>query len=515
MAGVAKYILALDQGTTSSRSILYDLSGCELAVANKPISVNFPSDGWVEQEACEIWEAQLATMREVCSGVEPASIAAIGIANQRETLICWDPLDGKVLAPAIVWQCRRSSEICSRLRRAGLQDEIGSISGLVLDPYFSASKILWLQENVDGLRERMQLGRAVFGTVDSWLVYNLTKSKTSAPALVTESSNASRTMLFSLKKTDWDDKLLEIFSLYRHNLPRIVASFGIFGRTSILGGGSEIPICGVLGDQQASLLGHGCIASGSGKCTFGTGAFMLVNTGREIVTSNEGLLSSVAWQMRGEVGRAAVEKGDCSYVVEGSVFMAGALIGWLRDGIGLISSSAESELKASQVNDSSGVVVVPAFVGLGAPYWDDSARGIIVGLNRNVTANHIVRACLEGVAHQVADLLECSGLSELRELNIDGGMSANEVFCQILADISQREVVVSSSAELTALGAARAAAFGAGEFNSLEHAVESMLASGSGSAKPLRRFAARKAESQVAVARRRWKSAVERSRDWS
>ncbi len=469
------YYVALDQGTTSSRAVLYDESGTQLAIASQPLSVRFPEDGWVEQDPNEIWSTQLAALKELCADIPSEEIAAIGITNQRETVIVWDRNTGEPLAPAIVWQCRRSSEICARLRTQGYSEIVQKRTGLVLNPYFSASKILWLLENQDGLREKVEQGSAVFGTVDSWLIYQLTGANKDA-IIATEPSNASRTMLFSIESALWDPELLSIFGVSEANLPTVRPSCGRFGVTEILG--AQIPITGVLGDQQASLLGHGGVVENSIKCTFGTGAFLLLNTADKRRQSESGLLTTIAWQ----------ESERLSYAIEGSIFMAGALVQWLRDKLELVSSAAETEQLAGSVEHSAGVLLVPAFVGLGAPYWDDEARGAVFGLTREAGRAHIVRAALEGVAHQVADITESSEFKSVKSMRIDGGMSVNSVFVQILADFTGLSIEVAPTAEVTALGAARAAFVGLGQeqgtggCDSLASAADSFGVSSEGSA---------------------------------
>ena len=394
MSAHSDLIIAIDQGTTSSRTIVFDSSGNEITRANKPVSIKTPKSGWVEQDANEIWSSQLETLHTVSNHIDTSTIKAIGITNQRETLIVWDRNSGEPLAPAIVWQCRRTSEICERLKIDGCEESIIERTGLVLDPYFSATKALWLMENIPQVSKAIKSGSAIFGTVDSWLLYNLTKSNDN-PSFFTEPSNASRTMLFSLEDKNWNKELCDMFSLKHDNLPEVLASNALFGTTSLLG--PDIPIHAILGDQQAALYGHGCTEINTAKCTFGTGAFMLANCGETIKRSKAGLLSTVAWSL---------EDTPTTYALEGSVFIAGALIEWLRDNLGIIKTASQSEELAASVPDSHGVSIVPAFVGLGAPYWDEHARGIISGLTRGTTQEHIARAALEAVAHQVADLFE-------------------------------------------------------------------------------------------------------------
>jgi glycerol kinase len=449
------YVVSLDQGTTSCRTIIYNALGEVVCVNSEALPVSFPKDGWVEQDPKQIWSAQNKTLQLAIRDIDLKKVVGIGITNQRETIICWDRHSGEPLAPAIVWQCRRSAEICRRLKKQGLEKIIKEKTGLVLDPYFSATKILWLLENIPGLSNEVKNGHAVFGTVDSWLVYNLTKE--TEVRFVTEPSNASRTMLYSLEKNDWDDELLNIFGVKRENLAKIKKSSGEFGIAKQ--SGISIPITGILGDQQASLFGHSCFKANSVKCTFGTGAFLLVNKGQAVPHSDSGLLSTVAWDLNIDLKPV--------YALEGSVFIAGALIQWLRDKLGIISNSTETEQIGRSVNNSAGVVVIPAFVGLGAPYWDSGARGAILNLTRDSSRAHIVRASLEAIAHQVADLLDLNDLVGVGKLSIDGGMSENNLFCEILANITQKQIEVAKSKETTAYGAARCALLGSGQYNSM------------------------------------------------
>lgn len=438
------HVIALDQGTTSSRAILYDRSGQEIAIAQRPLAISCPQDGFVEQNPEEILETQLDALNEVAALLPQGAVSALGITNQRETVICWDRTTGKALFPAIVWQCRRSGPICRALREGGHSERIRQKTGLVLDPYFSASKIQWLMENHPGLRSLTEKGQIAFGTVDSWLVYNLTGGKNGGQ-LLTESSNASRTMLFNIREGVWDQELLDLFNVDRRCLPEIRRSAGDFGLATF--GKGRAPIRAILGDQQASLFGHGCLQVDTLKCTFGTGAFLLMNSGEKIPASEGGLLATVAWEL----------DGKRIYALEGAVFIAGALIQWLRDGLGIIETSSDVERLAGSVNDSKGAVIVPAFVGLGAPHWDENARGAIWGLTRDTNRAHIARAALEGVAHQVADMLELSQFRAVRYMSIDGGMSRNKLFCQILADLADVEVHVPARSELTAYGVAKLA----------------------------------------------------------
>ncbi|MFN8389045.1 MAG: glycerol kinase GlpK [Bdellovibrionota bacterium] len=453
MTDSPRYLLALDQGTTSSRALVYDLHGEEIASASVPLNVSFPQDGWVEQRPEEIWQTQFEALSEATKNIRAEHLWAIGISNQRETTIAWDRATGHAVAPAVVWQCRRSEEICRELRRDGLQPLIHGLTGLVIDAYFSATKIAWLLRHIPSLPERVAKNEIVFGTVDSWLLYQLGRLDGES-VFLTDPTNASRTMLCDLNGT-WNETLLGKFGLSREALCAIHPSAGYFTQTRI--GSAVVPVTGVLGDQQASLLGHGCAQPSSVKCTFGTGAFLLMNTGTAQKQSTSGMLTTIAsgFECDGEL--------KLTYALEGSVFVAGSLLQWLRDKIGVVALASESEELAESVPDSGGVIVVPAFVGLGAPYWNADVRGAIFGLTRDTSKAHLVRAALEGVAHQVADLLDASEFSQVQKLKIDGGMSANRAFCQILADLTRREVEVAPSAELTAKGAALIAAVGANQ----------------------------------------------------
>ncbi|WP_253665469.1 glycerol kinase GlpK [Thermus scotoductus] len=388
-----KYLLALDQGTTSSRAILFSLEGRPVAMAQREFRQLYPRPGWVEHDPLEIWESQLGVAQEALrqAGVEAREVVALGITNQRETTLVFEKGTGKPLHNAIVWQDRRTASLCQELKAQGLEPLFRERTGLLLDPYFSGTKLAWLLENVPDLRGKAERGEALFGTVDTWLLYRLTGGRVHA----TDPSNASRTLLFNLHTLSWDEELLEVFRVPRAMLPEVRPSDGDFGETLPELFGRAIPIRGVLGDQQAALFGQAALERGEGKCTYGTGAFLLLNTGERPVPSPKGLLSTVAWSVRGKV----------SYALEGSVFMAGAVVGWLRDGLGLVQESAQVEALAREVEDSGGVYLVPAFTGLGAPYWDPYARGAILGLTRGTTKAHLARAALEGVAFQVVDVV--------------------------------------------------------------------------------------------------------------
>jgi glycerol kinase len=435
-------ILALDQGTTSSRAILFDSHGQPTAVAQKEFKQIFPKPGWVEHDAEEIWQTQLAVAEEV---LKQGKAAAIGITNQRETTVLWDRQTGKPLHNAIVWQDRRTSASCDELRKAGYDRSIQNRTGLILDAYFSATKLEWLLDNLPGARKRAELGQLAFGTIDSWLLYKLTEGKVHA----TDASNASRTMLYNIYTGEWDADLLRRFRIPHAMLPEVKDSSGLFGHCTALPG--NLPITGMAGDQQAALFGQDCTQPGMVKNTYGTGCFMLMNTGTQAVKSRKKLLTTVAWRLNGQL----------HYALEGSIFIAGAVVQWLRDGLGIIQNTSEVEALARSVEDNGGVHLVPAFAGLGAPWWDQDARGIITGLTRGSTRAHIARAALEGIALQTVDVLEAMQADAditLKELRVDGGATANDLLMQMQADLAGLTVVRPVVTETTALGAAKLAA---------------------------------------------------------
>jgi len=446
-----KFILALDQGTTSSRAIVFDRQGAIVAVAQQEFRQIFPKPGWVEHDATEIWatQAQVASAALAKAKLTAGDIAAIGITNQRETTVVWDRATGKPICNAIVWQDRRTAGACDRLKKAGKAALIRRKTGLVVDAYFSATKLQWILQNVPGAKVRAAKGELAFGTVDAWLVWNLTGGRVH----VTDVSNASRTMLFNLKTCDWDDDLLKMFGIPRSILPSVRASSEVYGETHLLG--AAIPIAGIAGDQQAALFGQVCTKPGMVKNTYGTGCFMLMNTGPQPIASKNNLLTTVAWRINGRT----------EYALEGSIFIAGAVVQWLRDGLGIIKSSGEVEALAAQVPDTGGTYLVPAFAGLGAPHWDPYARGLVAGLTRGTTAAHLARAALEGIAYQVHDVLHAmqsdSGI-KLRELRVDGGACANNLLMQFQADLLGVPVVRPKVAETTALGAAYLAGLAVG-----------------------------------------------------
>jgi len=446
-----KYILSLDQGTTSSRAILFDHAGSIVSVAQKEFPQIFPKPGWVEHDPRDIWSSQAGVAAEVLTkaSVGAADVAAIGITNQRETTLVWDRFTGKPIHNAIVWQDRRTAGVCDRLRARKLDRVIRKKTGLVIDAYFSATKVQWILQNVRGARERAKAGDLAFGTVDTWLIWNLTGGKVH----VTDASNASRTMLYDISKGDWDDELLKLFGVPRSMLPEVRSSSEVYGMTNLLG--TPIPIAGIAGDQQAALFGQACTKPGMAKNTYGTGCFMLMNTGTKRIASKNNLLTTVAWRI-----------GDrTEYALEGSIFIAGAVVQWLRDGLEFFRSAAEVEALAASVSDTGGVYLVPAFAGLGAPHWDQYARGTIVGLTRGTTKAHLALAALEGIVLQVMDVLkamEADAGIKLKELRVDGGASANDLLMQLQADLLNVPVVRPKVAETTALGAAYLAGLAVG-----------------------------------------------------
>lgn len=457
MSGKEQYILALDQGTTSSRAILFNRDGIIIGVKQLPFKQIFPKPGWVEHDPEEIWATQLRVAREAIAAaqIESDQILAIGITNQRETTVLWERDTGQPLYNAIVWQCRRSSGICEELKKAGAEPELRAKTGLVPDAYFSGTKLTWLFRERPDLRVRAERGEVLFGTIDSWLIYRLTGRHATDP------TNASRTLLFNIHKRAWDQELLSLLEVPQAILPEVLPSSGFFGTTRKELLGAEIPVTGVAGDQQAALFGHACFEPGEAKNTYGTGCFTLMNTGPFPVASAHNLLTTVAWDLG---------KGY-TYALEGSVFIAGAVIQWLRDQMGLLSEAAESESLARSVEDTGGVYLVPAFVGLGAPYWDSEARGTAVGITRGTTRAHFVRAALEAIAYESRDLLEAmekdSG-RKLASLKADGGASANSFLMQFQADIMDRNVVLPEVAETTALGAAYLAGLAVGYWPGLD-----------------------------------------------
>ncbi len=460
---MGKYIIALDQGTTSSRCIVFNKQGEIITVTQREFTQFYPENGWVEQDANEIWATQLGVLTEAMAklNLSPTDVAAIGITNQRETTIVWDKVTGEPVYRAIVWQCRRTADVIEALKAEGYDKTILEKTGLIADPYFSATKLAWILDHVDGAREKAEAGQLLFGTVDTWLMYKLTKGKVHA----TDVTNASRTMLFNIHSLEWDKELLEKFHIPANMLPEVHDSSYVYGYTDATIFGGEVPIAGVAGDQQAALFGQCCFEPGQAKNTYGTGCFLLMNIGETPKISNNGLVTTIAVGLDGKV----------QYAYEGSVFVAGAAIQWLRDELKLIEHAAETEEIANSVPDSNGVYVVPAFTGLGAPYWDSYARGAIFGLSRGANRKHIVRATLESLAYQVQDVLaameEDAGIS-LDSLRVDGGASANNFLLQFQSDILHADIVRPKVIETTALGAAYLAGLAVGYFESLAEIQE-------------------------------------------
>jgi len=490
-------ILALDQGTTSSRSIVYDANGKVLASAQQEFSQSYPAPGWVEHDAEEIWQTQRTTMQQAVAraGIAATDLAAVGITNQRETTVLWERASGRPLAPAIVWQDRRTAPMCEQLRAAGLEEEVRARTGLLLDPYFSATKISWLLDELPGLRQRAEAGELCFGTIDSWLLYKLSAGRSH----LTDPSNAARTLLFNINSLDWDDWLLEQFRIPRALLPEVRPSAGHFITVDAgLLDGSP-PVTGVAGDQQAALYGQACFQAGMAKNTYGTGAFVVMNIGGKPVTS-EGALTTLAWQI---TGRPAV------YAMEASIFVAGAAVQWLRDGLGIIADAGEIEALAASAPDNGGIYFVPALTGLGAPHWDPAARGMIIGLTRGSTRAHLARAALEAMAYQTRDGLEAmlgSTTMPLRELRVDGGAARNDLLLQFQADLLNTTVLRPTVTETTALGAASLAAVGAGLADEQSLAARWALD---------RRFEPAMDQKQRGELYRQWQRALERTLHWA
>jgi len=493
-----EYIIALDQGTTSSRAVLLDKNANIVEVAQREFTQIYPQAGWVEHNPMEIWASQSSTLNEVVAkaGITSDKIAAIGITNQRETTIVWEKETGKPIYNAIVWQCRRTADICTQLKADGHESYIRKTTGLVVDPYFSGTKIKWILDHVEGARERAKKGELLFGTVDTWLVWKLTQGR----AHVTDYTNASRTMLFNIHTKQWDDKMLELLDIPKAMLPKVCNSSEVYGQTNIGGkGGVRIPVAGIAGDQQAALYGHLCVNAGMAKNTYGTGCFMLMNTGERAVESKNGLLTTIACNAKGE---------PC-YALEGSIFMGGASIQWLRDELRLIHDSADSEYFATKVKDTNGVYVVPAFTGLGAPYWDPYARGAIVGLSRGANRNHIVRATLEAIAYQtreVLDAMQSDSGEKLAALRVDGGAVGNNFLMQFQADILNVKVERPKVREVTALGAAYLAGLAVGFWKDLEELR--------GKAIVERTFEPKETPEKRTALYQGWKKAVQRALAW-
>lgn len=494
-----KYIMALDQGTTSSRAILFDKEGNIVATSQKEFTQFYPKVGWVEHNPMEIWGSQSGVMREVLetNSIRPEEVCAIGITNQRETTIVWEKSTGKPVYNAIVWQCRRTSEICDELKEKGYEKLIKDKTGLILDAYFSATKIKWILDNVEGAREKAENGELLFGTVDTWLIWNLTRGKVH----VTDYTNAARTMLYNIKELKWDDEILEILDIPKSMLPDVKPSSYVYGHTDEgMLSGAQIPIAGCAGDQQAALFGQTCFEEGSAKNTYGTGCFMLMNTGENIVESKHGLLTTIAWGVDGKV----------EYALEGSIFIGGASIQWLRDELRVLYDAKQSEFYANSVKDTNGVYVVPAFAGLGAPYWDMYARGAIMGLTRGANRAHLVRATLESIAYQVKDVLnamqEDSGL-KLKDLRVDGGASSNNFLMQFQSDILDVNIDRPKVVETTALGAAYLAGLAVEFYNNKDEIKKSWIID--------REFIPNMSDEKRNLLYKGWKKAVSRSLLWA
>jgi len=489
----SKYILALDQGTTSSRAILFDQTGRIKALAQKEFQQIFPQAGWVEHDPFEIWTSQFQVASEVLDNVDNRDVSAIGITNQRETTIVWDRATGKPIYNAIVWQDRRTANLTDRLKKDGMEPFFQLKTGLVLDPYFSGTKVNWILANVEGAREKAEQGELAFGTVDSWLIWNLTDGNHH----ITDVTNASRTLLYNIHTLDWDDELLGVFNIPRSVLPAVHPCSSVYGSTVRNLFGLEIPIGGIAGDQQAALFGQNCIEPGMVKNTYGTGCFMLMNTGEDLVKSNHNLLTTIAWQLEGKV----------EYALEGSVFIGGAIVQWLRDGLGVINSSAEIEKLALTVDKTENVYLVPAFSGLGAPHWDPHAQGIITGITRGTTRGHIARAALEAIAYQSFDLLKAmeadSGI-QLNQLRADGGAAVNNLLMQFQADLSRVPVIRPKITETTALGAAYLAGLAVGFWKNQDEISEHWGSE--------RKFEPRMSENEVKMLHKGWLKAVEKSK---
>ncbi len=492
-----QYVLALDQGTTSSRAILFDQMGRQVAQCSQPLRQVYPQPGWVEHNPVEIWEGQLLAARQVLheAGVNAQQVAAIGVTNQRETTVVWDRNTGLPIHNAIVWQCRRTAAHCDQLKAAGLVDTVRSKTGLVIDAYFSGTKLKWLLDNVPGAREQAEAGDLLFGTVNSWLIWKLTGGQ----AHVTDYSNASRTMLFDIHRLQWDQELLQRLDIPEQMLPQVVESSKVYGETLAELFGSSIPVAGAAGDQQAALFGQACFEPGMAKNTYGTGSFLLMNTGDQPVQSTNGLLTTIAWGIDGRV----------EYALEGSVFITGAAVQWLRDELGIIKSAEETETLASLIPDTGGVYLVPAFAGLGAPYWDQWARGTLIGLTRGTGRAHVARATLEAIAYQsrdVLDLMSSESGTPLQALRVDGGAVVNNFLMQFQSDVLRVPVDRPIVQETTSLGAAYLAGLAVGYWQSREQLAKLWQME--------RRFVPNMPEERRSLLYRGWKRAVERSLSW-
>ena len=495
---MAKYMMALDSGTTSNRCILFNEAGQIQAMAQKEFTQIFPQPGWVEHDAEEIFSTQLEVARQAVqnAGITAADIAAIGITNQRETTIVWDKSTGRPICNAIVWQCRRTADYCNQLIKDGWVDTIREKTGLVIDPYFSGTKVCWILQNIPGAKERAEAGELLFGTVETWLIWKLTGGRVH----VTDYSNASRTMLFNIHSLTWDEEILQLMGIPVSMLPKAVPSSQVYGYTEAAFFGAPVAIAGAAGDQQSALFGQACFTPGESKCTYGTGAFLLMNTGSTPIASSNGLVTTIAWGLNGEV----------TYALEGSIFVAGAAIQWLRDELRFLESAGDSEYMARKVNDTNGCYIVPAFTGLGAPHWDAYARGTIVGLTRGVNKYHIIRATLDSIAYQTADVLramEADAKMPLSKLKVDGGASANNYLLQSQADISRSTVVRPRCVETTAMGAAYLAGLAVGYWKDLDDIRKNWAVD--------RSFDSGISEEETAQKIKGWKKAVACARSWA
>ena len=493
-----RYILALDQGTTSSRAILFDKKGNIISLSQKEFTQIYPHPGWIEHNPEEIWKTQIEAAKEAIQkvGLSPSDIASIGITNQRETTVLWDKNTGRPVYNAIVWQCRRTADLCDKIKAAGLSDYIRENTGLIVDAYFSATKIKWILDNVEGVRQRAEKGDILFGNIDSWLVWNLTRGKLH----ITDYTNASRTMLFNIKSLKWDENLLKELNIPSSILPEVRQSSEIYGNTDKELFGEEIPISGIAGDQQSALFGQLCFQEGMVKNTYGTGCFMLMNTGDKIVKSQSGLITTIAWGIDNKV----------EYAIEGSIFSAGAAVQWLRDELKIIHDAADSDYFASKVDDTNGVYLVPAFTGLGAPYWDMHARGIIVGLTRGVNRNHIIRATLESIAYQTKDVIDAminDSEINLTTLRADGGAASNNFLMQFQSDILNANIEIPEVTETTALGAAYLAGLAVDFWKSKGEIVQNW-----GINRKFKPMMTPKMREKLYAG---WKKAVERSKSWA
>jgi glycerol kinase len=518
MRNIMRYVLALDQGTSSSRSVLVDENGKIGSIKQQEFKQMYPRPGWVEHDPEAIWKTQLDTAQAAIGKTDTSHIAAIGVTNQRETSVVWNRKTGKAIAPAIVWQDRRTAKLCDQLKAKGLESMFRKKTGLLLDPYFSGTKIRWLLDNVSGAKALAKSGDLAFGTIDTWLVWKLTGGSRH----ITDVTNASRTLMFDIRTGTWDDELLDALGIPKSILPDVVPCSGNLATTSDEWFGRELPITGIAGDQQAALFGQACFEQGMIKNTYGTGCFLLLNTGTKPAVSENKLLTTVAWRLGGQQhadqrdavpyqgGRDGLPRPPAFYALEGSVFSGGSVVQWLRDGLGLIKKAGAVSMLAESVNDSDGVIMVPAFTGLGAPVWDASARGLIIGVTRGTTAAHIARAALESIAFQVADVVECmqkdSGIS-FKELRVDGGASANDLLMQMQADLLGCPVVRPKNIESTAMGAAFLAGLGAGIWASPDDIKEIW--------KSKRTFDPAISNNERKLRRDSWRKARDRAMNWA